>query len=82
MEPFASVMASSISEVPCGPAQGVEPCGSASCEAWKVHSLVFIKCPAGPGSAGSPGSAEMLQVKGLAWWWGRCQGKLWALLCL
>ena len=49
---------------------------------WKVQSLVFIKCPAGPGSAGSPGSAEMLQVKGLAWWWGRCQGKLRALLCL
>lgn len=74
MEPFASVMASSTSEVPGGPAQGVEPCGSASCEAWKVHSLVFIKCPAGPGSAGSPGSAEMLQVNRLAWWRGRCRG--------
>lgn len=74
MKPFASEMASSTSEVPGGPAQGVEPCGSASCEAWKVHSLVFIKCPAGPGSAGSPGSAEMLQVNGLAWWRGRCRG--------
>ena len=80
--PSLSVMASSISEAPGGPAQGVEPCGSASCEAWQVQTSVFIKRPAGPGSVGSPGSAEMLQVNGLAWWWGHCQGKLWALLCL
>lgn len=80
--PLPSVMASSISEAPGGPAQGVEPCGSASCEAWQVQTSVFIKRPAGPGSVGSPGSAEMLQVNGLAWWWGHCQGKLWALLCL
>lgn len=80
--PLPSVMASSISEIPGGPAQGVEPCGSASCEAWQVQTSVFIKCPAGPGGAGSPGSAEMLQVHGLARWWGRGQGKLQALLCL
>lgn len=72
----------SISEVPGGPAQGVQPCGSASCKAWQVQTSVFIKCPAGPGSVGSPGSAEMLQVHGLARCWGRGQGKPQALLCL